>query len=315
MNHLCYALLALTLFACTPGATSSDEPTGTTNPNPTPEPEPAPSEPRSFPFGESLNNFQRVARTEHGGGDCEGATTRYQRDNKLLVVDSTDCYEYGKSVTTALFVDRELMEYQEVRYSGTSQGYEGELRREEQRYDFRPATPVRVYRNEPANRDYAPSGNAAFERLPFDMDAQEQRTNLSYLQGDPEENIDYGDGGDDRVVVDHYICYDQDDGNLKISVAYNDLEDAVSVQYRGQAEALPLRKTDTTLNTEAAAPTRTTTYDELLDGRKNGTYTLTKSGNNYYVVYTRGRDGKTFRFTSDAERSFGSGAFRRTPCY
>jgi hypothetical protein len=87
------------------------------------------------------------------------------------------------------------------------------------------------------------------------------------------------------------------------------------VQYRGQAESIPLLKIDEDLQNEGAYPTTETTYQEILDGEVNGTYLLTHSGNWDYAQYTRGRDGKVFSFTIDHERSIQDGEYRTTACY
>ena len=176
MKSLFVPLCAVLLYCCTPESSSTDPaPTPEVEAPANPEPSTEPDGPRGFPFGESLDDYTRLDRTENAGGDCETVSTRFQNDDKILVIDSTNCYEYGKSFTAALFENGQLMELQEVRYAADDPEQPG-LRRVENVYTFRPATPLRYYRSEAAQAAYEPSGGANFQRMPFDVPAAEFRT-------------------------------------------------------------------------------------------------------------------------------------------
>ena len=52
-------------------------------------------------------------------------------------------------------------------------------------------------------------------------------------------------------------------------------------------------------------------YKEMVDGKENGQYKITKSGNWVYVEYKRGTDGKIFKFTIDHNAN----PYGKAPCF
>ena len=64
-------------------------------------------------------------------------------------------------------------------------------------------------------------------------------------------------------------------------------------------------------NPDGPYPVLVEYYNEIYQEKVNGVYKLTKSGNWYYAVYTRGSDNKQFSFTIDNE----SNNFGKTPCF
>jgi len=109
-----------------------------------------------------------------------------------------------------------------------------------------------------------------------------------------------------------YICFTSDtDKSKRIWIALDKNERAQKVKYEGQAEAMALKHTKEDYQEGGVHPTIINYYDEIYDGKVNGSYKLTHSGNWDYVTYTRGKDGKVFKFTIDHNANpYGS-----TPCF
>lgn len=108
-----------------------------------------------------------------------------------------------------------------------------------------------------------------------------------------------------------YICYNSDDNNSKIWVGFNDSEKATRIKYLGQQESIELQHTKQDFLKGGAYPTIIDYYNEIYNGKVNGTYKLTKSGIWYYVTYTRGKDGKEFKYTIDQNLT----PFSSKPCF
>ena len=109
-----------------------------------------------------------------------------------------------------------------------------------------------------------------------------------------------------------YICYNSDnDSSNKIWIAFGEGERALRVKYKGQKEFMTLVHKNEEFKKGGAYPTIINYYDEIYNGNVNGTYKLTKSGIWYYVTYTRGKDGKVFKFTIDQTKT----PFSRNPCF
>ena len=102
---------------------------------------------------------------------------------------------------------------------------------------------------------------------------------------------------------------------MQLSIAFSEDGTALYAQYAGQTGTLPLRWRSEEMQNEGAYPVTIETYDEMLDGEVNGTYTLTHSGIWDYAEYTRGKDGKVFSFTIDHDSTVENGGYRTTPCY
>ena len=119
-------------------------------------------------------------------------------------------------------------------------------------------------------------------------------------------------------VAAYWICYNGDnDSPLKISINFNKGGRALKILYKGQTEAITLEFIDEIMENEGAYPVTKTRYAELYEGKINGTYLLTHSGNWDYVEYVRGIDQKLYSFTIDHKLAInGSGdGYRDTPCY
>lgn len=114
----------------------------------------------------------------------------------------------------------------------------------------------------------------------------------------------------------HYICYTNDDkSSMELSIAFNSDSNALFVKYKGQEDSIPLENVKEDLQSDGAYPTITQFYDEILNGKKNGTYELTHSGNWDYATY-RPLDGdKVFKFTIDLDATVVNGEYRETACF
>lgn len=114
-------------------------------------------------------------------------------------------------------------------------------------------------------------------------------------------------------AIDNYVCYDGDAKKLRIWVGFGKNGNANKVKYKGMKESidLVLFKESDDQNKGGPYPVYTDSYYEVLDGKVNGVYELTKSANWYYVHYTRGKDGKVFGFTIDHEAD----PFGKKPCF
>lgn len=111
-----------------------------------------------------------------------------------------------------------------------------------------------------------------------------------------------------------YRCFDADNSTkLKLSVEY--IDDVPSfVQYKGQASVMKL--TYIKGSKKISGATTTESFNEMYDGKVNGKYTFSHSGNFDYITYKR-KDGKIFKFTVNIEDSInetGDG-YRTSPCY
>lgn len=113
--------------------------------------------------------------------------------------------------------------------------------------------------------------------------------------------------------IKYYICYNEDTKKkITIWVGFNDKSDPVQVKYKGSPEPMDIVfKNEVNTNVGGAYPVLVTYYDEIYDGKVNGQYVFTKSGNWYYAEYTRGRDGKVFKFTIDHDAN----PFGTSPCF
>ena len=102
----------------------------------------------------------------------------------------------------------------------------------------------------------------------------------------------------------YYICYKSDDGASRNLAAFFTADGEVqNVMYEGQNKAIKLNPLQSESHATAYV-TETQTYEEIINGKPNGTYEFTKSGNWYYVAYIT-RDGKnTYKFTYLPEQSF-----------
>ncbi|MBC8756765.1 hypothetical protein H2O64_18975 [Kordia sp. YSTF-M3] len=117
-------------------------------------------------------------------------------------------------------------------------------------------------------------------------------------------------------IVHHYICYKNDDKtSMQLSIAFNDEGNALFVKYKGQKGTIPLKNVKEDYEEGGAYPTITQFYHEMYEGKKNGVYELTHSGNWDYATYTSEKDGEQFKFTIDHETTVVAGEYRKTPCF
>ena len=113
-----------------------------------------------------------------------------------------------------------------------------------------------------------------------------------------------------------FKCFDSDsDPKLKMSVEYY-RDQPIKIRYRGQSASMKLEQIKGSLTFEDGTATYSESFNEILEGKINGKYTFTHSGNWDYISYQR-KDGRVFQFTINLENSLlpNSGGFRTTPCY
>jgi hypothetical protein len=118
------------------------------------------------------------------------------------------------------------------------------------------------------------------------------------------------------TIPHHYICYTNNDKtSVQISIAFNDEGNALFVKYKGQKDTIPLENVKEDYEEDGAYPTITQFYDEMYEGKKNGVYELTHSGNWDYATYTSEKNEAQFKFTIDHETTVVAGEYRKTPCF
>lgn len=115
-----------------------------------------------------------------------------------------------------------------------------------------------------------------------------------------------------KRVIDHYICFkDNKKSSRIIWVSYDHKNIAISIKYKGQTQSIPLELTNEDYIKGGTHPTIIKHYDEIYNGLKNGSYSITHSGNWDYVKYTRAKDSKEFNFTIDHTAN----PYGKTPCF
>ncbi|MCP3933231.1 MAG: hypothetical protein GY705_29525 [Bacteroidetes bacterium] len=114
----------------------------------------------------------------------------------------------------------------------------------------------------------------------------------------------------------YYICYNEDNNpSLKLSIYFNADGRATALKYKGQTDFIPLQFIGEEMNTEGMVPSLSENYIEIFEGKENGKFTLTHSGNWDYASYTRKKDGKKFDFTIAHDLTVINDSYRITPCY
>jgi hypothetical protein len=114
-----------------------------------------------------------------------------------------------------------------------------------------------------------------------------------------------------EAVEIYYICYNNDKKpSMAISIKHIDGK-AREVKYKGQTESMKLVYKKEKYMEGGAHPTIEDYYDEMYNGKVNGTYKLTHSGVWDYAEYTRAKDGKVFNFTINHDVPQYEGA----PCF
>ena len=117
-------------------------------------------------------------------------------------------------------------------------------------------------------------------------------------------------------LADYFICYNSDaNSSLALSIGFDPEGKAIFAKYQGQDGELALTFQKEDYQEGPAYPTIDEYYDEILDGKVNGTYKLTHSGAWDYAVYTSAKDGKTYSFTINHDLTVEGGEYRSTPCY
>lgn len=111
----------------------------------------------------------------------------------------------------------------------------------------------------------------------------------------------------------HYICYTDDSkSDLYIWIRFSGGK-AKEIKYKGMETSIDLEfdKESENLNPGGPYPVFANYYNEIVDGKVNGVYKLTHSGNYDYAEYVRAKDNKTYNFTIDhSANPYGS-----TPCF
>ncbi|WP_010521709.1 hypothetical protein [Aquimarina agarivorans] len=113
-------------------------------------------------------------------------------------------------------------------------------------------------------------------------------------------------------VVDHFICYKNNENpKMIIWISFTEKHTAIEVKYKGQKATIPLTFEKEEYVEGGTHPTIHKFYKEIYDGKENGSYKLTHSGNYDYAEYTRGKDGKKFKFTIDHNAN----PYGKEPCF
>ena len=102
---------------------------------------------------------------------------------------------------------------------------------------------------------------------------------------------------------------------MAIAISFDEMDKALSVKYKGQKESMLLTYLKEATQEGGAYPTIETYYSEMIEGKENGVYKLTHSGNWDYAEYTRKKDGKKYIFTIDHELTIVGDGYRTTPCF
>lgn len=99
------------------------------------------------------------------------------------------------------------------------------------------------------------------------------------------------------------MCFNNDKNtSIQISIYFNAEGTAQNVKYKGQTKWIDLIFVKTTEENQGGAyPVISDLYSEIYNGKKSGTYKITKSGIWYYVEYRRKKDNKKFNFTKKEE--------------
>lgn len=98
----------------------------------------------------------------------------------------------------------------------------------------------------------------------------------------------------------YYICYSNNTiKSQKIWISFDEKNQAVEIKYKGQTDSIKLNFDKEEYMEGGAHPTIIKYYNEIYNGKINGQYKLTHSGNWDYVKYIRAKDGKEYNFTID----------------
>ncbi len=118
------------------------------------------------------------------------------------------------------------------------------------------------------------------------------------LESMPKENNDATEDIGAPPIVDYFICYKNNKNpKMLIWISFTNKGKAIELKYKGQKDTIPLEFEKKESTKGGAYPIVYEYYNEILDNKINGKYLLTHSGNWDYVEYTRGKDGKIFKFT------------------
>ena len=114
----------------------------------------------------------------------------------------------------------------------------------------------------------------------------------------------------------HFICYNNDaKPSMSIAIGYDENDNALDVKYKGQTASMTLTFLKEEVMEGGSYPTIESYYSEIYEGKENGVYKLTHSGNWDYAEYTRKKDGKKFNFTIDFDLTIDGDGYRTTPCF
>ena len=113
--------------------------------------------------------------------------------------------------------------------------------------------------------------------------------------------------------VEGYNCYvDNNNPNLVAWISYGHKGRATQVKYKGMEKAMDLVYVRTEFMCDRCAyPTVYDYYNEIYEGKINGTYKVTHAGSFDGLEYIRGADSKQFHFEIDPD----SKPWSRAPCF
>ncbi len=113
-----------------------------------------------------------------------------------------------------------------------------------------------------------------------------------------------------------FRCFSCDQkADIHISVEYKN-EKPISIKYKNQPSNIPLVFIKGSTSFEEGYSTFSESFNELINGKINGKYIFTHSGNWDYIEYIRS-DGYKPNFTIELEKSIDPerGSYRIHPCY
>lgn len=122
-----------------------------------------------------------------------------------------------------------------------------------------------------------------------------------------------------QIFSQKYVCFENDKNNtIRINVKFDNNENPISVKYLGQNKDIQLKFKKKEIEKNGGVPAYYVfrIYDEIINGKKNGTYTFSNIGNHGLDVTYKRKDNKEFYFQiiENMEEQQGE-IFRKKSCF